>query len=80
MMRDLWRDIPITHQALNAVPAGAAFEFKGDVVTLRTELIEYVELLDDLLCNDEVIDGEAVPRELRDILNRTSQDQSEGEL
>ena len=38
---------------------------------LRTELLEYVETLEHLDANDQGIDGDAVPRELREILRRT---------
>lgn len=38
---------------------------------LRTCLTGYVELLERLIASDEGVDGEAVPRELRDILATT---------
>jgi len=41
--------------------------------TLRAELIVYVELLEHIDRADEGIDGDAVPRELRDILKRTTE-------
>ena len=46
-------------------------EAKPQPENLRSELIEYVELLEHLDANDEGIDGNAVPRELREILKRT---------
>jgi hypothetical protein len=46
-------------------------------MSLRTELLEYVNLLQRVDSSGEGIDGDAVPRELCDILARTSVHPSE---
>lgn len=61
-------DVKNLAAALSAAGFGPAQD------TLRDELVVYVELLEHLDANDEGIDGDAVPRELRDILARTTKD------